>query len=201
MARYTGPKWKLTRREGVEIDEGKRVLDRRPNPPGEHGRRRKKLLGYGLQLREKQMVKRMYGMQEKQFRLFFVRSERMKGVTGENLLQLLERRLDNVVYRLGFAGTRRQARQFVTHNHILVNDSKANIPSMQVNIGDVISLKEKSQKNVQIQESLKRVAGRGVPEWLDLNKTELKGEVKRLPNRADITVPINEQLIVELYSK
>ncbi len=201
MARYTGPKWKQTRREGFELDEGGRVLERRPNPPGEHGRRRRKLLGYGLQLREKQKVKRMYGMQEKQFRIFFARAESKRGVTGENLLELLERRLDNTVYRLGYAITRRQARQLVTHSHVLLNGKKANIPSMIVAEGDEITLKEKIRDNVQVQEAQKRLAGRGVPEWLELDKKELKGVVKRLPNRADITVPINEQLIVELYSK
>lgn len=201
MARYTGPKWKQARREGVELDEGKRVLDKRPNPPGEHGRRRRKLIGYGLQLREKQKVKRMYGMQEKQFRIFFKRAEGKKGVTGDNLLQLLERRLDNTVYRLGFALTRRQARQLVTHCHVQINEKKASIPSMMVKVGDVVTLKEKSKSNIQIQEALKRVAGRGVPEWLELDKKEFKGEIKRLPERSDITVPISEQLIVELYSK
>jgi small subunit ribosomal protein S4 len=201
LSRYTGPKWKLTRREGFELDEGKNILERRPNAPGEQGRKRKKLLGYGLQLREKQKVKRMYGIHERQFRLFFKRAERQKGVTGENLLRMLEQRLDNTVFRLGFAMTRRQARQLVTHCHILINGKKANIPSMIVHEGDVISVKEKSRSNVQIVESLKRVSGRGVPEWLELKKEEFSGKVLHQPNRKDITVPINEQLIVELYSK
>lgn len=201
MSRYTGPKWKLTRREGFELDEGKNILERRPNAPGEQGRKRKKLLGYGLQLREKQKVKRMYGIHERQFRLFFKRAERQKGVTGENLLRMLEQRLDNTVFRLGFAMTRRQARQLVTHCHILINGKKANIPSMIVQEGDVISVKEKSRSNVQIVESLKRVSGRGVPEWLELKKEEFSGKVLHQPYRKDITVPINEQLIVELYSK
>jgi small subunit ribosomal protein S4 len=201
LSRYTGPKWKLARREGFDLDEGKRIVERRPNPPGDHGRRRKKLLGYGLQLREKQKVKRIYGMHEKQFRIFFNRAERQKGVTGENLLRLLELRLDNVVFRCGFAVTRRQARQLVTHNHILINGAKANIPSMSVKEGDVITVKESSRTNVQIIDSLKTVAGRGVPEWIELNKTEFSGKIGRLPERRDMTVPINEQLIVELYSK
>jgi small subunit ribosomal protein S4 len=201
LARYTGPKWKLTRREGMELDEGKRVLDIRPYPPGEHGKRRRKLLGYGLQLREKQKVKRMYGMQEKQFRIFFKKAEGQKGVTGENLLRMLELRLDNVVYRLGFASTRRQARQLVTHNHVLRNNSKANIPSMILNVGDVITVKEKTRGNVHVKESMKKVLGRGIPEWLELNKNEFSGKVLRLPVRSDLTVPISEQLIVELYSK
>lgn len=201
MSRYTGPKWKLTRREGFELDEGKRILERRPNAPGEQGRKRRKLLGYGLQLREKQKVKRMYGIHERQFRLFFKRAERQKGVTGENLLRMLEQRLDNTVYRLGFADTRRQARQLVTHCHVLINGKKANIPSMIIGVGDIISIKEKSRSNVQISESLKRVSGRGVPEWLDLNKAEFSGKVLRVPYRKDITTPISEQLIVELYSK
>lgn len=201
MSRYTGPKWKLTRREGFELDEGKNILERRPNVPGEQGRKRRKLLGYGLQLREKQKVKRMYGIHERQFRLFFKRAERQKGVTGENLLRMLEQRLDNAVYRLGFAETRRQARQLVTHCHVLINGKKANIPSMLVEVGDIISIKEKSRSNIQIAESLKRVSGRGVPEWLDLNKTEFSGKVLRVPYRKDITTPISEQLIVELYSK
>lgn len=201
MSRYTGPKWKLTRREGFELDEGKNILERRPNAPGEQGRRRRKLLGYGLQLREKQKVKRIYGIHERQFRLFFKRAERQKGVTGENLLRMLEQRLDNTVFRLGFAMTRRQARQLVTHCHVLKNGKKATIPSMIVEVGDVISIKEKSRSNVQISESLKRVSGRGVPEWLDLKKEEFSGKVLRQPYRKDVTVPISEQLIVELYSK
>jgi small subunit ribosomal protein S4 len=201
LSRYTGPKWKLTRREGFELDEGKNILERRPNAPGEQGRRRRKLLGYGLQLREKQKVKRIYGIHERQFRLFFKRAERQKGVTGENLLRMLEQRLDNTVFRLGFTMTRRQARQLVTHCHVLKNGKKANIPSMIVEVGDVISIKEKSRSNVQISESLKRVSGRGVPEWLDLKKEEFSGKVLRQPYRKDVTVPISEQLIVELYSK
>jgi small subunit ribosomal protein S4 len=208
LARYKEAVCKLCRREGVKLYlkgnkcyGGKCIIDARPNPPGEHGHRRRKLMGYGLQLREKQKVKRLYGALEKQFRLTFQRAERQKGITGENLLSFLERRLDNVVFRLGYASSRRQARQIVRHNHILVNDNKANIPSMLVEAGDVITVKEKSRANIQIKDSLKRTSTRGVPDWLELNKEEFSGKVIRMPVREDITDPISEQLIVELYSK
>ena len=161
----------------------------------------RKVSDYAIQLREKQKVRRIYGMLEGQFRKYFVMAERAKGVTGENLLQLLERRLDNAIFRLGFACSRTQARQFVRHNHFLVNGKKVNIPSYFVSVNDVITLKEKSRKNTAINESLESVARRGVPAWLELNPQEYKGTVKAMPDRQEITMPIQEQLIVELYSK
>lgn len=161
----------------------------------------RKVSDYAIQLREKQKVKRMYGMFEGQFRRYFRAADAAKGVTGLNLLMLLESRLDNVVFRLGFASSRTQARQLVRHNHILVNGKKANIPSMQVTAGDIISLKEKSRKNVYIIESLEAVARRGVLSWLELDSSKFQGTVKSLPERQEITMPIQEQLIVELYSK
>jgi len=156
---------------------------------------------YAIQLREKQKVKYMYGMLEGQFRHFFGKAESSKEVTGENLLSMLERRLDNTVYRLGFASSRDQARQLVRHNHFLINGRKVNIPSYQVNVGDIISLKEKSRKNEMIADNLEGVARRGVPSWLELDAPNSQGTVKALPNREEITMPIQEQLIVELYSK
>jgi len=156
---------------------------------------------YGVQLREKQKVKRMYGLSENQFRLFFKRADRQKGVTGTNLLVLLERRLDNVVYRLGFVNSRSQGRHFVRHNHFLVNGKKVNIPSYQIGVNDAVELKEKSRSIKAIEEALEAVARRGVPQWLDLEKDNLRGVVKAFPAREDITMPIQEQLIVELYSK
>jgi len=156
---------------------------------------------YGVQLREKQKVKRMYGLQEKQFRLYFKKAERQKGITGTNLLVLLERRLDNIVYRLGFASSRSQARQLVTHQHFLVNGAKVNIPSYLVKAGDEVKLKEKSQKVAIILESMETVARRGLPNWLELDKDNFAGVVKEFPIREDLTMPIQEQLIVELYSK
>jgi len=161
----------------------------------------RKVSDYAIQLREKQKVRRIYGMLEGQFRKFFVMAERAKGVTGENLLQLLERRLDNTIFGLGFACSRTQARQLVRHNHFLVNGTKVNIPSYFVSVNDIISLKEKSRKNTAITESLDSVARRGVPGWLELNHDEYKGTVKAMPDRQEITMPIQEQLIVELYSK
>jgi small subunit ribosomal protein S4 len=178
------------------------AFDRRSYPPGEHGERRgRKISDYGIQLREKQKVKRMYGLSEKQFRLFFERADRQKGITGTNLLVLLERRLDNVVYRLGFVNSRAQGRQFVRHNHFSVNGKKVNIPSYLVNIGDTIELREKSRKIPTISDSLEAVVRRGIPQWLDLEKENHKGAVKGFPVREDLTMPMQEQLIVELYSK
>ncbi|CAH2030605.1 30S ribosomal subunit protein S4 [Trichlorobacter ammonificans] len=177
------------------------ALKRRNYPPGQHGQGRSKTSDYGVQLREKQKVKRMYGLLEKQFRGYFERADRMKGVTGTNLLGLLERRLDNVVYRLGFASSRAESRQLVSHGHFTLNGRKATIPSIQVKAGDRIELREKSQKVAQINESLDAVVRRGVPQWLELERDAFKGAVKALPAREDITTPIQEQLIVELYSK
>lgn len=208
MARYTGPSCRLCRRENTELFlKGDRcytdkcAIKRRNYPPGQHGQGRSKTSDYGVQLREKQKVKRMYGLLEKQFRGYFERADRMKGVTGTNLLTLLERRLDNVVYRLGFASSRAESRQLVSHGHFTLNGRKATIPSMQVKTGDRIELREKSHKVVQINESLDAVVRRGIPQWLELERDAFKGSVKVLPVREDISTPIQEQLIVELYSK
>jgi small subunit ribosomal protein S4 len=180
------------------------IEKRGTQPPGQHGRnvRRAKLIGYGEQLREKQKVKRIYGMLERQFRLYFERAMRMKGVTGENLLSLLERRLDNVVYRLGYATSRAQARQFVTHGHVLVNGHKVDIPSFQVKIGDEVAVRENSRSNIHIQSAFQTASGRGRPSWLEVvSSDDMRGRVMSLPRREDIGQNINEQLIVELYSK
>jgi small subunit ribosomal protein S4 len=208
LARYTKTNCRLCRRENLKLFlKGERcytekcAYDRRNYPPGQHGQDRKKFSDYGTQLREKQKVKRMYGILENQFRNIFKEADRQKGITGETLLALLERRLDNIVYRLGFANSRDEARQLVRHNHFLVNQSKVNIPSYLVKPGDVIELREKSKKVVRILEALEGVARRGVPQWLELDKDQMKGSVKGLPTREDITIPIQEKLIVELYSK
>jgi small subunit ribosomal protein S4 len=180
------------------------IEKRGTQPPGQHGRnvRRAKLIGYGEQLREKQKVKRIYGMLERQFRLYFERAVRTKGVTGENLLALLERRLDNVVYRLGYAMSRPQARQLVSHGHVLVNGRKVDIPSFQVKVGDEISIREGSRTNVHIQSAFQTASGRGRPGWLEVVMADdMRGRVVALPRRDDIGQNINEQLIVELYSK
>lgn len=187
--------------KGDRCFKDKCAIERRPYAPGMHGRRRSKVLGYGLQLREKQKVKRIYGLLEKQFRLYFRSAERAKGITGENLLRQLELRLDNVVYSLGFASSRPQARQLVRHGHIEVNGRKLNIPSYQVRKGDAIQVREKSRKNDQIRLSIETASGRGIPAWLDLNAEAFSGAVRELPTREDIRLPIQEQLIVELYSK
>jgi small subunit ribosomal protein S4 len=187
--------------KGDRCFKDKCAIERRNYPPGQHGRRRSKLLGYGIQLREKQKVKRIYGVLENQFRLFFGRAERMKGITGENLLQLLERRLDNVVYSLGFASSRAQARQLVRHGHILVNGRKVNIPSFVTSKGQVIEVKGKSRSNEQIKVAVETAKGRGVPAWLEVSPEQFRGVVLELPKREDIKLPVQEQLIVELYSK
>lgn len=208
MARYTGPSCRLCRRENIELSlKGERcftdkcAMKRRAYPPGQHGQGRTKVSEYGMQLREKQKVRRIYGLLEKQFRGYFEKADRMKGVTGENLLFLLERRLDNVIYRLGFASSRTEARQLVRHGHFVVNGRKVNIPSFQVRQGAIIELREKSRKIVAINESLEAVVRRGIPQWLELEKDAYRGTMKALPVREDITTPIQEQLIVELYSK
>jgi small subunit ribosomal protein S4 len=180
------------------------IEKRGTQPPGQHGRnvRRAKLIGYGEQLREKQKVKRIYGMLERQFRLYFERAVRMKGVAGENLLALLERRLDNVVYRLGYATSRPQARQLVSHGHITVNGRKVDIPSFQVKVGDEVAVEESSRANVHIQGAFQTASGRGRPGWLEVvSHDDMRGRVTALPRREDIGQNINEQLIVELYSK
>jgi len=208
LARYTGPSCRLCRREGTELFlKGERCytdkcgLKRRTYPPGQHGQGRIKVSDYGVQLREKQKVRRIYGILENQFRGYFEQADRMKGVTGENLLFILEKRLDNVVYRLGFAASRDEARQLVRHSHFTLNGRKVNIPSIQVKAGDVLQVREKSRKIAAISESLEGVVRRGMPQWLELEKDQFKGVVKQLPVREDITMPIQEQLIVELYSK
>ncbi len=208
MARYTESACRICRRENLKLFlKGDRcygdkcAFERRSYPPGQHGQRRSKLSDYGVQLREKQKVKRMYGLLEKQFRAYFHKAAAQKGITGTNLLITLERRLDNIVYRLGYAPSRNQARQLVRHNHFLVNGRKVNIPSYLVKVGDVITVREKSRQVAAILESLETVARRGVPEWLDLDKDNFSGVVKAFPNREDLTMPIQEQLIVELYSK
>jgi small subunit ribosomal protein S4 len=212
LARYRGPVCRLCRREGMKLFlKGERcykpscpIEKRGTQPPGQHGRnvRRAKLIGYGEQLREKQKVKRIYGMLERQFRLYFERAVRMKGVTGENLLALLERRLDNVVYRLGYATSRPQARQLVSHGHITVNGRKVDIPSFQVKVGDEVAVEEGSRANVHIQGAFQTASGRGRPGWLEVvSQDDMRGRVTALPRREDIGQNINEQLIVELYSK
>ena len=188
--------------KGERCYSDKCSFERRAYAPGQHGQNRfRKVSDYAVQLREKQKVKHMYGMLEGQFRRYFHIADQAKGVTGLNLLTMLERRFDNVVYRLGFAGSRDQARQLIRHNHFQIGGKKVNIPSFQVKPGDIITLKEKSRKNALIIENLEGVARRGVPSWLELDKGNFQGTVKAMPNRDEITMPIQEQLIVELYSK
>jgi len=175
--------------------------DRRGYPPGEHGQKRGKRSDYGTQLREKQKVRRIYGVSEQQFRIFFKEADRQRGITGSNLLNLLERRLDNVVFRMGFVNSRNQGRHFVRHNHFTVNGKKANSPSLLIKKGDVVELKEKSRNIQAISDSLEAVVRRGMPQWIELDKDNFKGAVTGMPAREDITLPIQEQLIVELYSK
>ncbi|OPY04461.1 MAG: 30S ribosomal protein S4 [Syntrophaceae bacterium PtaB.Bin038] len=208
MARYRGSECRLCRREGLKLFfKGDRcytekcAFERRGYAPGEHGQARKKHSDYGVQLREKQRLKRMYGLLEKQFRGYFEKADRMRGITGSNLLMLLERRLDNVVFRLGFAPSRNEARQLVRHSHFLVNGRKVNIPSYTVRKDDVVELREKSRKVLPILDSLETVARRGIPGWLELDKGNFRGVVKAIPTREDITMPVQEQLVVELYSK
>jgi len=209
LARYTGPVCRLCRREGMKLFlKGERcfkpscAVEKRNFQPGQHGHaRRAKIVGYGLQLREKQKVKRIYGILENQFRSYFEKAARQKGITGENLLAQLERRLDNVVVRLGFASTHNQARQLVRHGHVLVNGKKVNIPSFQVAIGHEIGVKEQMKKNVQVIGALEMAGGRGTPHWLELNAANASGRILSLPKREDVNLPIQERMIVELYSK
>lgn len=208
MARYNDSVCKLCRREGLKLFlKGDRcytekcAIERRAYAPGQHGQARKKFSEYGTQLREKQKIKRLYGLLEKQFRLTFHKADRLKGVTGENLLLGLESRLDNMVYRLGFANSRTEGRQLVMHGHFLVNGKKVNIPSYNCKAGDVVEVKEKSRSIARIAQAVESVDRRGVPTWLELDKQVFKGTIKNLPQRAELTMPINEQLIVELYSK
>jgi len=187
--------------KGDRCFTNKCAIERRNFPPGQHGKRRSKILGYGIQLREKQKLKRFYGVLEGQFRLTFEAAERMRGIAGENLLSLLERRLDNVVHRLGFSGSRAQARQLVRHGHVRVNGKKVNVPSYVVGAGAVVSVKEKSKTNPLIAGAVETAKGRGIPAWLELNASEFQGKVVTLPKRADVALQVNEKLIVELYSK
>lgn len=208
MARYTGPLCRLCRREGEKLFlKGSRchtekcALEKRKYAPGQHGQNKGKLSDYGLQLREKQKAKRIYGILERQFRNYFEKAARMQGVTGEALMQFLERRLDNVVYRMGFAINRRDARQLVKHGHFEVNGRKSDIPSHLLKPGDIVSVTEKSKHLKSIAESLAIAEQRGFPEWLEVNVAELKGKFSRIPSLEEIQAPIQEQLIVEFYSK
>ena len=208
MARYTEAKCRICRREGAKLFlKGDRcytdkcAYERRPYAPGQHGRIRKKMSDYAVQLREKQKTRRMYGILEGQFRAYFQRADMQKGVTGENLLTALERRMDNVIYRLGFANSRNQARQLVRHGIFTVNGRRVTIPSLQVKVGDVIEVRERNRQSPIIQEAQQVIARRGCPAWLEVDGEKLKGKVNALPTREDVQFPINEQLIVELYSK
>jgi small subunit ribosomal protein S4 len=208
LARYKDSVCRLCRRENLKLFlKGERcytdkcAIERRNYPPGQHGQARKKFSEYSIQLREKQKVKRMYRLLEKQFHRTFAQAARTKGITGETLLVLLERRLDNVVYRLGFAASRAEARTLVRHGHVLVNGRKVNIPSYSVRVGDVVSVKEQSRQIARVVSALDGVQRRGVPEWAELDRDAFSGRIKLLPTRSDITMPINEKLIVELYSK
>lgn len=209
MARHKESVCRLCRREGMKLFlKGERcymdkcAFERRGYPPGQHGQRRIKFSGYGVQLREKQKVKRIYGISERQFRNYFEKADRQKGITGANLLILLERRLDNTVYRLGFATSRQEARQLVGNGHFLINGHKVDIPSYLVQLADVIEIKDKSKGMERIKEALEGVSRRGIPSWLEIEKGNFRGIVKGWPNREELTTPpIQEQLIVELYSK
>jgi small subunit ribosomal protein S4 len=208
MARYTGPVCRICRRENQKLFlKAERCLtekcafERRGYPPGQHGHGRIKFSEYALQLREKQKLKRLYGLMEKQFRSYFERAETMKGVTGSNLIQFLERRLDNVAYRIGFGGSRTQARLVVRHGHVTVNGKRVDIPAFLVKKGDVVAIAEKSQQIVAIMSSLEAAKNREAPQWIDVDQAAKKGTVKDLPSRDDVTVPVEERMVVELYSK
>jgi small subunit ribosomal protein S4 len=208
LSRYRGSVCRQCRRENLKLFlKGDRCFsdkcsfDRRGYPPGQHGQRRGKLSDYGIQLREKQKVRRLYGLSEKQFRLIFEKADRKKGITGSTLLSLLETRLDNAVFRMGFVNSRNQGRHFVRHNHFIVNGKKVNIPSYQVKKGDCIEVREKSRSIKAIVDSLDAIVRRGIPQWLEIDKDNYKGDVVGAPAREDIKLPIQEQLIVEFYSK
>lgn len=208
MARYTESVCRLCRRENLKLFlKGERcytdkcAIERRNYPPGQHGQKRPKFSEYSIQLREKQKLKRIYGLLEKQFRRTFARASREKGITGEALLILLERRLDNVVYRLGFASSRAEARLLVRHGHILVNGKRVNIPSYFVRVGDEVSVKEQSRQMARVLTAMEGAQRRGVPEWAELDRDACSGRIKLMPARSDVTMPINEKLVVELYSK
>ena len=209
MARYIGPVCRLCRREGMKLFlKGERcytekcAIEKRNFAPGQHGKTRKaKLAGYGLQLREKQKVKRIYGVLENQFRRYFEVADRTRGITGETLLQLLERRLDNVIYRLGLATSRAQARQLVRYGHFLINGRKVDVPSYQLKAGDTIGVRSTSAQDATILHAMEEVKGRGIPEWLSWDGGAMTGKINSLPTREQINLPVQEQLIVELYSK
>jgi len=209
VARHRGSVCRLCRREGLKLFlKGDRcfkptcAIEQRGYAPGQHGNRRaKKLEGYGLQLREKQKVKRIYGVLERQFRRYFREAERKKGITGENLLLILERRLDTIVYRLGFATSRAAARQLVAHGHVRVDGKKVDVPGFQVRPGQSISIKDETRKNEALKAAVENARGRGIPRWLSLDPASFTGVLAALPTREDVTMPIQEQLIVELYSK
>ena len=208
MARYTESVCRLCRRENLKLFlKGERcytdkcAIERRNYPPGQHGQKRPKFSEYSIQLREKQKLKRIYGLLERQFRRTFARASREKGITGEALLILLERRLDNVVYRLGFASSRAEARLLVRHGHILVNGKRVNIPSYFVRVGDEVSVKEQSRQMARVLTAMEGAQRRGVPEWAELDRDACSGRIKLMPARSDVTMPINEKLVVELYSK
>lgn len=200
MARYTGPKWKLSRRLGISLSGTGKELSRRPYPPGQHGQnQRRKLSEYGVQLQEKQKLRLMYGLNEKQFRNLFARASKKQGISGENLMVMLESRLDNLVYRMGLASTRAQARQLVVHGHVTVNGKKVDIPSYQVSVGDTLSLREKSLNLSVVQEALENRAF--IPNYLDFDKNKMSGTFTRLPDRSELPTEVNETLIVEFYSR
>jgi len=208
LAKYTDSACRICRREGIKLFlKGQRcftekcAIERRQYAPGQHGEKRTKLSEYGAKLREKQKVKRLYGLMEGQFRNYFKKAARTKGITGELLLLSLERRLDNMVYRMGFCTSRAEARQFVTHGHFRVNDKKVTIPSYLVDLGDKISLREKSRQNPHVIEAFEEIERRGLPTWLELDKKNFIGTVKTLPTREELTLPMQEQMIVEFYSK
>ena len=208
MARYTDSVCRLCRREALKLYlKGERcytdkcAIERRNYPPGQHGQGRPKFSEYAVQLREKQKVKRMYGVLEGQFRRYFTIAERTRGITGEILLQLLERRFDNMIYRMGFATSRAEARQLVRHGHFQINGHKVNIPSALLKTGDVVTVRERSKTVTRVVEALAQAEHRGAPEWVEVNKEGFSARVKTLPTRAELTMPINEKLIVELYSK
>jgi small subunit ribosomal protein S4 len=208
MSRYTESVCRLCRREGLKLYlkgdrcySDKCAITKRSYAPGQHGQQRKKVSEYGVQLREKQKVRRIYGVQEKQFRIAFAEAERRGGVSGENLLQLMETRLDNVVYRMGFASSRIEARQLIGHGHYTVNGKKVNIPSYIIKVGDVIAVKEKSKQSPKFAGLAEALTGKTIPQWLEVDKANMSGKVVTLPTREDIDIPITEQLVVELYSR
>jgi small subunit ribosomal protein S4 len=208
LARYRGSSCRLCRGEGIKLFlkgdrcySDKCAFERRGYASGEHGQMRRKKSDYGIQLREKQKLKRMFGLLEKQFKGYFEKGDRQKGVSGTNLLLLLEKRLDNMIYRIGFANSRNEARQLVRHSHFLVNGKKVNIPSYQVKVGDEIQVTEKSRKIGSILEAMDTVARRGIPQWIEFDKNGFKGTLKALPSREELAMPVQEQLVVEFYSK